>query len=64
MQGHYDVVKYLLDIPVSIDYPQIPQFDAPCNAASLGHVNIGKLLLDRGARATPAKQPVKIDILA
>ena len=34
---------------MSIDFPQIPLYDALCNAASRGHVNIGRLLLDRGA---------------
>ena len=34
---------------MSIDFPQIPLYDVLCNAASRGHVNIGKLLLDRGA---------------
>ena len=49
MQGHYDVVKYLLDLPVSIDFPPFPLYDALCNAVSRGQVNIGKLLLEGGA---------------
>ena len=34
---------------MSTDFPPFPLYDALCNAASRGHVNIGRLLLDRGA---------------